>query len=402
MLNFEFSDEQKMIRESVRDFAKNELAPNVRKMDTDGRIPESIISGLANLGVLGMTAPSEIGGQDADPVTAGIVAEELARGDIGCATPTFFLVQAAWGHVFAKYGDKKLLKEVFPKVTQGRGFIGIASTEPDCGSDVSAIKTIAKKNGKKWILNGEKMFISGVGEITKQLPDGGGYVAVVKTDPSKGAKGISLMYIPIKGVKGVTPTILEDWGRRGISTGGFALEDVELPENYLIGEENKGFYLAMQGFDYARAIISLVCCGAAMSCLEQAMEYLKIRKAFGTPIARYEGIQFPLAENWSKLEAARLLGYNALWAYGKELKGEGTRKETTKLCAMAKTVAVPLAFEAINDAIQWFGAFGYTTECPLELSLRAVRSYYWAEGSREIMRIIVGRELLGKEFVATR
>ena len=133
------------------------------------------------------------------------------------------------------------------------------------------------------------------------------------------------------------------------------------------------------------------------------MDYLKKRKAFGQPIGKFEGIQFKLAEHWSRLEAARWLGYKALWTYDKVRSEKNiTRGEVTRYCAAAKLNAAPLAFESINDAIQWFGAYGYTTDCPLELSLKAVRSYYWAEGSLEIMRIIVGRELLGREYVCYR
>jgi acyl-CoA dehydrogenase len=159
----------------------------------------------------------------------------------------------------------------------------------------------------------------------------------------------------------------------------------------------------MEGFDYARAIISLVCCGATMSALEYAMEYLKMREAFGQPIARFEGVQFKLAEHWAKLDALRLLGYKSLWMYRKEQQEDSfSRFEVTKSCAEAKMLAPAFAFNAINDAIQWFGAFGYTTECPLELALKGVRSYFWAEGSLEIMKIIVARELLGKKYVAYR
>jgi acyl-CoA dehydrogenase len=140
-----------------------------------------------------------------------------------------------------------------------------------------------------------------------------------------------------------------------------------------------------------------------MSALEYAMEYLKMREAFGQPIARFEGVQFKLAEHWAKLDALRLLGYKSLWMYRKEQQEDSfSRFEVTKSCAEAKMLAPAFAFNAINDAIQWFGAFGYTTECPLELALKGVRSYFWAEGSLEIMKIIVARELLGKKYVAYR
>jgi len=402
MLDFEFTEDQRMLREAVRRFGKAEIAPHIRKIDAEQRIPETIIKGLADLGLLGMTVSAEYGGAGADPVAVGIVAEELAKADLTCATPTFFLVQAAWGRVLDSYGSTRAKEAILPAVTRGEAFIGIASTEPDAGSDVAGMKTRAVRKGGSYVINGEKMFISGVGEIMNALPSGGGYVMLAKTAPDRGAKGISLFFLPLRGTKGISPTLLDDWGRRGISTGGFALEDVELPAEYLIGEENKGFFLAMEGFDYARAVISLVCCGAAEASLEHAMEYMKMRTAFGRPIGTFEGVQFKLAEHHTRLDAIRLLGYRALWQLGREIESGEGRFLTAKYCAESKLLAPESAFDAINDAIQWFGAFGYTTECPLELALKGVRSYYWAEGTREIMRTIVGRELLGKEFVATK
>lgn len=401
-MDFEFTEEQREIRESVRNFSKKEIAPLIHEIDKGGRIPERIIKGLSELGILGMTLSSEYGGIEADPVTVGLVAEELASADITCAIPTFFLVQCAWGYIFDRYGKKSAKEKFLPHIPRGEAFIGIAATEPDAGSDLANIKTYAERRDGRFILNGEKMFISGINEILNILPHGGGYVTVVKTDRSSGVKGISLIFVPVKNTKGITPTILSDWGRKGISTGGFAMENVEIPGENLIGEEGKGFYIAMEGFDYARAIISIVCSSVALSSLNYAMEYLKIRKAFGNPIGKYEGIQFKLAEHWAKIQAVRLSGYRALWMLSREQKGKGNRLETTRACAEAKMLAPVFAFEAINDAIQWFGAFGYTEECPLHLALRGVRSYFWAEGTIEIMKIIVGRELLGKEFIAYR
>ncbi|MCX7974945.1 MAG: acyl-CoA/acyl-ACP dehydrogenase [Candidatus Aminicenantes bacterium] len=401
-MDFELNEEQKMIKEAVAELAQAEIKPYVKKIDEEKKIPDSIIKGLADLGILGMTVSPEFGGSAADPVTTGVVAEELAKADFSCAVPTFFLVQCAWGYVLDKYGQREAKEAILPWVTKGQAFLGIASTEPEAGSDVANIKTRADKRDKAYILNGEKMFISGLAEILNQLPKGGGYVTLAKTEFQRGAKGISLFYVPVKGTRGISPTYLEEWGRRGISTGGFAMEDVVIPENYLIGQENKGFYYAMEGFDLARALIAVVSSSAAQSALSQAMDYLKIRQAFGQPIGKFEGLQFKVAENWAKLEAAKLLGYRALWTYGEEQRGKKSRWETTRLCAEAKMLAPVFAFEAINEAIQCFGAFGYTEECPLHLALRGVRSYYWAEGTVEIMKIIVGRELLGKEFIAYR
>lgn len=402
-MDFEFNTEQKLIQTTVREFCQKEITPLVRKIDDDEQIPDAIICRLSELRLLGMSFSSQSGGMEADPVTVGIVAEEIARADISCAVPTFFLVQNVWGYILDKYGSDKVKKEILPLVIQGRAFLGIAATEPDAGSDLKNIRTIAQKKNDKYVISGEKMFISGIKEITHQLSDGGGYVTVVKTDPTKGTKGMSLFYIPIKETKGISTTVLKDWGRKGISSGGFVMDGVEILEDNLIGEENKGFSIAMEGFDYARAIISVVASSVAIACLEQAMDYVKKRHAFGQPIGRFEGIQFQLAQHWARLQAFKLMGYKALWMYGKEQKERVfSRFEVTQTCASAKLLAVPAAFEAINDAIQWFGAYGYTTDCPLELGLKGVRSYFWAEGALEIMKIIVARELLGREFGALR
>ncbi len=400
-MDFSFTEEQEMIRKSVREWGEKEVVPKVAEMDEKGRIPDELIKGMANLGILGMSLPSEYGGSEADPVTAGVVAEELGRADMSCALPVFYLIPTSWGFVANKYGQKEMSQNIFPHVTKGEAFIGIATTEPDAGSDLASMKTSAKKSGSEYVINGEKMFISGVREIWEQLPKAGGYITLMKTKPEDGTRGMSLFYVPLKS-KGISPTFLEDWGRRGISTGGFSLTDVKVPDKYLIGQENRGFYHAMEGFDYARSLIAVICCGAGMGALEYAMNYIRQRKAFGTPLAKFEGVQFKLAEDWTRLDAARTLAYRALWMLGKEHKGEAERFEVTKTIAEAKMMAVPAAFDAVSDAIHWFGAYGYTKDCPLHMALKAVKSYFWAEGSFEVMKMIVARELLGKEYVAYR
>lgn len=403
MLDFTFTEEQELFRKTIREYCQRDITPIVREMENAKQIPDSVIKGMAQLGILGITASPEFGGAGADPILAGIAGEELGRADITCATAVFYLVQASWGHVLNRYGREQTKRAIFPEVAKGRAFLGIATTEPEVGSDLANMKTIAKRTGDGYIVNGEKMYISGVRESWKQLESGGGFITLVRTAPEKGTRGMSLMYIPIRDNPGISPTMLEEMGRKGISTGGFKMENVRVPASNLIGEENKGFYHAMEGFDYARAIIAAVCVGAAMSALEHGMEYIKQRKAFGNPIGRYQGIQFKLAEGYSKIDAARLLAYRGLWMLARELKGEHiSRFEVTKNIAEAKMLAPQWAFEVINDAMQWFGAFGYTTECPLEMGLRGARSYLWAEGSNEVMKIIVARELLGKEYISYR
>jgi acyl-CoA dehydrogenase len=211
-----------------------------------------------------------------------------------------------------------------------------------------------------------------------------------------------LFYLPLKDTKGITPTYVEDIGREAISCGGFDINNVEIPKHYLLGEENKGFYCVHEGYELARGLIALVCAGAASKALENGIAYIKERKAFGKHIGKYEGIQFKLAENHVRIQALRELAYKALWTYDQEIQGKASRFDVSMAIAMAKSVASIWASEAINDVMQWQGAFGYTKECEDQKAWRAVRSFTLAEGSTEIMKLIIARELLGKEFLAYR
>jgi len=402
-LDFNFNPEHELFRKSVAEFCKREIAPHSREMERKGRVPDSIIQGLSNMGLFGLALPPEYGGSGADAISAGIAGEEIARADLSCATAVLYLVPVAWGYILSKFGSPELKNKTLPKIASGKGFLGIAATEPGVGSDLANMSTTAKRVGNEYVLNGEKMYVSGIREAKEQMSDGSGYLLLAKTDPASGTRGISTFFLPFSDTPGLTENYLEEMGRRGMSAGGFLMRDVHVPAENRIGEENKGFYYAMQGFDFARGIIAAVCCGAALSALEMGMEYIKQRKVFSQPIARYEGIQFKLAEDYARIDAARLMAYRALWMYDLEQRGGHFKRfEVTKAVAEAKMLAPVVAFETINDVLQWFGAYGYTLDCPIEMGLRGVRSYMLAEGTTEIMKIIVARELLGKEFLASQ
>jgi len=401
MSNFSFTEEQKLFRETIREFCEKNLTPRAREIDEKRKIPDEIIKGMAQLGLLGMTVSPKYGGSGADFTLATIATEELAYSDNSVATAVFFLVEAAWGYILDKYGTEKAKEEVLPKMAKGETFIGIGSTEPDVGSDIAALKMRAKKEGNAYVLNGEKAYISGIKEAQRL---DGGYVTVVKTAPELGHKGETLLYVPIN-APGITPTaILENMGRMGISTGGFNAENAKIPEHYVIGEVNRGFYHAMEGFTHARVLVAAACIGTAQRALELGMDYIKQRKAFGRPIGKFEGIQFQLADDYTKLEAARLLVYKAAWMLDEFYrKGHFTHHDVNKAAAPAKLYAGTAAFDIYKDVMLWHGAFGYTKECPLEMGLRGVMSYIiGAEGAQNIMRIILGRELLGAEFIPYR
>ncbi|MEA3460137.1 MAG: acyl-CoA dehydrogenase family protein [Chloroflexota bacterium] len=398
-MDFSWTEEQKMWRQTVRDFAQKEIKPIVREMDTKGEIPEEIVKGMARLGLLGLTASEKYGGAEADWTMSCIAAEELARADISIAIPVFYLVEAGWGFIFNRYGTEEAKAEFLPKVTRGEAVLGIATTESGGGSDIlGALKTRARKEGDEWVLNGEKTFTSGIAESLKL---GGIHLTLARTDPEAGHKGFSFFAVPLKDNPGISTTLFEDWGRTGISTGGFSMKDVRLPEHYLVGEEGKGFYYAMEGFSAARLLIGATCIGAAEAGLEMGTEYIKEREAFGRPIASYEGIQFPLVERYTDIEATKLIVYKAAWMMDKMYQeGEFTSFDIAKITAMAKLRAPVQAFDTLNEVANWLGALAYTKEHPIEMGIRGVRSYsIGAEGTQNIMRLIIARELLGSEFL---
>jgi acyl-CoA dehydrogenase len=402
-VDFSWTEEQRLWRRAVRDFAQNEIAPRVREIDTEERIPRVIIEGMAEMGLLAPTVGEEYGGVGADWTMATIAAEELGRADISLAVPVLYLVEAAWGFIFYTYGSDRLKEAYLPKVTRGEAFLGIATTEPGGGSDIlGACRTRAEKVDDQWVVNGEKVYISGVRE---SLEWGGIHLMLARTAEVEEAehKSFTFFAVPLKETEGITPTFFEDMGRMGISTGGFALDDVRLPADHQVGELNRGFYHAMEGFSAARTLIGATCVGASEATLEMGMEQIKMREAFGRPIASYEGVQFPLADLYTDLEGTKLSTYKAAWTMDQMYQhDEATHYDIALAAAMAKLKAPILGFKIMNEVADWYGAMAYTKECPVEMGIRGIRSYsIGAEGTPNIMRMIIARELLGQEFLPT-
>ncbi len=401
-MDFSWTKEQEMWRASVRDFAQEVIKPIVRQMDEEGKIPKAVIQGMADLGLFACTVPEQYGGMGASWMEAAIACEELARADISVAIPVLYLVEASWGSVFDRYASAELKAEILPKVTRGEALLGIATTEPGGGSDIlGATRTKAERRGDEWLLNGEKMYISGVAE-SKAM--GGIHMTLVRTDPQAGHRGFTFFAVPLKDTPGITTTLVEDMGRAGISTGGFAMEDVRLPDSQRIGEVGRGFYYAMEGFSAARVLIGAACVGAAEAVLDMGIEYIKQRHAFGRPLAAFEGVQFPLAEHATDIEEARLLTYKAAWTMDKMWEDRSaTTFDVAKIAAMAKLRAPSYAWQVMNEVADWFGAAGYSKEFPIEMGIRGVRSYtIGAEGTLNIMRLIIAREILGNDYLPYR
>ena len=402
-MDFSFSEEQDLFREAIREWlSKNLTLEQVRENDTKHELPMSLINGLGDLGLLLLTLPEEDGGSDADWVTATIGAEELGYADISVASPVFYLVQASWGYVINKLASERVKDEYIRRAATGNGFLGIGVTEPGGGSDVAGFKTNLKPAGDGgWIVNGEKTYISGTAESVEV---NGGYFVSGYTNREAGHRGMTAVFMPVNW-EGVEITKrFENMGRMAISTGGFQMTDVKVPAEFQLGETNRGFYYTMEGFDAARVLVSASCIGAAERALEIGMDYIKEREAFGQPLAKYQGIQFDLADMVAHHEAIKTLVYKTAWMLDQKYKtGKFNALEVSKYLSMCKYLAPHHALDTFRRVMYWMGAYGYTQECPLEMGLRGVMSYcIGAEGSANIQKIVVARETLGRDWTRTR
>jgi acyl-CoA dehydrogenase len=401
-MDFSFTEEQELFRNALREWCEKNLPlEKIREMDSKGEIPHELLKSIADMGLLIMTAPQEHGGTGADWVTACIAGEELGYADVSIALPVMWLVESSWGFVVDRYASEAVRDACIRKAVKGEAFVGIASTESGGGSDVAAFRSTAKKSGKEWVLNGEKMYISGTEEAKKL---GGGYFVVARTSPApEGAshRGMTGFYLPFNAPGVEITKRFDDMGRMAISTGGFSMVDVKIPDDYRLGEVDKGFYLTMEGFDNARILIAAICVGAARRALDIGMDYIKERKAFGRPIGKFEGIQFELADDWAQLEALKSLTYRTAWMNDVKYKhGKFSPLEVGRYIAACKLIAPHLAFDIYKHAMIWMGAYGYTKECPLEMGLRGIMSYcVGAEGATNIQRTVIARELLGKQYI---
>ena len=291
-MHFGWTEEETMWRRSVREFAQKKIAPRVREIDSNNRIPDDIVKGMTDMGLWAPTVSEAYGGQGMNVTMATIAAEELGRAEISLALPVWYLVEASWGFIFDRYASPALKQEILPGVTAGKKFLGIATTEPGGGSDIEGV---TRSRGERqpdgnWILNGEKVYISGIKESQRI---GGIHMTLVRTDPSAGHKGFTFFAVPLKDNPHVTPTYFENWGRTGISTGGFTMENMPLDDRYRIGEVGQGFYMAMEGFTFARALIGATCVGAADTALNMGVDVHQAAQIVRQAAGRVPGGQLP-------------------------------------------------------------------------------------------------------------
>ena len=407
-MELELSTDERLFKQSVHEFLSKELAPIWDDMDSKKSIPTELIHKMGEQGLFAIPVPEEYGGQGGSFFTAALAVEEVAYNDPAVATAVFTLLNNAWPYVLYLYGSEEAKQEILPKVGRGRAFFGIASTEPSGGSDVAGERTYAVREGGVYKVTGEKVYISGVREAMEQLELGGWYLIARTAPPETGHRGLTgFAFIGNRNgerLAGFEYSILNTIGRHAISTGILRFKETPIEEKYVVGQLGRGFYVAMEGFSLARVLVSAANVGAAQWALETAVKYSRDRRLFGDrPIASFQGVSFPIAEVAARLEAARLLVYKAAQVADRIYikKEPGLRPHDLDYwAAAAKMMAVETALTAAEVLMKTYGALSYTEEANVFRNLLGVLSYYvGAEGTQNIMRYIVARELIGRDYV---
>ncbi len=378
-MNFDLTPEQQMIRDMVRDFAQKEIAPVAGQLDEAEQFPIQIIRKMAQLGLLGLAIPEQYGGGGADSVSYAIAVEEMSRAS-GSVCITLAAHFSLGTYPLYLFGTEEQKKTYLVPLAQGKHIGAWALTEPGAGSDAASIRTTAVRDGDSWVINGTKTFITN-GSVADTV------IVAAVTDRSKGSHGIS-QFIVEKGTKGFQPGRNEKkLGLRSSVTSQLFFTDCRVPADHLLGNEGDGFKQALITLDGGRIGIGAMAVGLAQAALDAALKYARERVQFGQPIAQFQAIQFMLADMATEIEAARLMVYRAA-----ALKDKGQRY--TKEAAMAKLFASEVADRACNKAIQIHGGYGYIEDYPVERYWRDARLCEIGEGTSEIQRIVIARQLL--------
>ncbi|MDT7877972.1 MAG: acyl-CoA dehydrogenase family protein [Candidatus Caldarchaeales archaeon] len=408
-MNFEFTEEQRIFRENVAEFCKRWIEPRWIEIDESGRIDPELVRRMASQGLIGLVLDEEYGGQGGGFVEAAIASEEIAYHAPALSLAVLNLLQNSWAYIVQLYGSRDAAAEVLPRVTSGEALVGIASTEAHGGSDVAGIRLRATRTGDdRWIVSGEKSMVS-LPSIIKEMPWGGGWVLIARTGPVEERHNSITTFLALMkrgGVllPGISYKPWTEFARRGLDTSVVTFSDFVLEDRYRIGETNKGFKIAMEGFNLARSLIGAVTIGCARWLIERGIEWIKQRIVFGRPIASYQSISFRLAEHLKELEAARLLCYKAAWVadrYYREKRPGTTLRDVALYGAMSKLKCASLAVDIGEDVMKWYGGASYYKELPIFRAWLGAFSYVvGAEGTENMMKLIIARETLGKEFIS--
>jgi alkylation response protein AidB-like acyl-CoA dehydrogenase len=378
-VNFCLSEDQQLLRRSVREFAESEIKPFVREWDDAQHFPGELLPKLAELGVMGIQFPAEYGGAAMSAVDYCICIEELARVD-----PSISLSVAAHNGLgaahIAMFASAEQKSRYLTPLARGEKLAAWGLTEPSSGSDAAAMRTTATRDGDEWVLNGSKMFIT-------HGASGDTMVVMAVTDKAKGSKGISA-FIVERGTPGLIAGKKEDkLGMRASETTEVIFQNCRVPAAQIIGDENQGFIQTLQVLDAGRIGIAALSVGLAQGAYEAARNYAFERKQFGRQIGTFQSIRWKLVDNAARVEAARLLTYRAAW-----LKDQGRR--TTLESSMAKLYASEIAVRASEDAVQIYGGYGFVKDYPAEKFFRDVKLTTIGEGTSEVQRLVIARQLL--------
>ena len=378
MIGFELSEEQQQLQKLARDFAANEIRPVAGHHDETGEWPLEILKKAWELGLMNTKIPVDFGGMELSVLDTAILEEEIGWGCTGIATAITANTLAQVPVVVA--GSEEQKRKWLAPMMEAPLMCSYAVTEPGAGSDVAGGKTLAVKKGDKYILNGQKMWITGAGHADW-------FFVLAKTDADAGHRGMTGFIVPAD-APGVTIGKKENnMGQRASDTRGITFEDVEVPEENRLGDEGKGFLIAMKAFDFTRPLVASTCVGLARAAMEHAISYAQERNAFGRSIGDFQGISFMIADMASDIEAARL--FVCLYAFEMD---QGRRN--TLYAAYAKRFAADTCMRVATDAVQVFGGNGFNKEYPVEKLMRDAKIMQIYEGTSQIQRVIIGRELL--------
>ncbi|MBC8358570.1 MAG: acyl-CoA dehydrogenase family protein [Candidatus Aminicenantes bacterium] len=378
-MSFSLTEEQKALQDMAREFAEKEMKPNAAKYDKGEEFSEDVMKKAFEVGFLTCTVPKEYGGGGLNDIDTVIISEELAAGCAGMYTT--MMVNALAYSPIIHFGSDEQKKKFLTPHTEKMSFASFCLTEREAGSDASSIATRAEKVGNEYIINGSKCFISNGGIASL-------YTVFANSNPEKGARGLSAFIVP-REIPGLIVGKEEDkMGHRASNTVELTFENVKIPEENLLGKEGIGFIIAMRTLDKTRAPVGAAGVGVARAAMEYAVEYAKTRVQFGKPIALFQNTAFKIAQMAIEINAARHLVWHAAWLLDEE-------KPCGKESAMAKTFGSDVAMRVTTECVQILGGYGYMKDYPMEKLMRDAKLLQIYEGTNEIQRLVISREVIG-------
>jgi acyl-CoA dehydrogenase len=378
-ISFALTDEQKALRELARDFAANEIRPKEREYDEHMRHPADVIAKAHEFGLMNLHVPEEYGGLGLSAFDGMLVGEELYWGCSGIGT-SISANGLGSGPVIVFGSDEQKRKWLSPLIDEPI-LASFGLSEPGAGSDVAALKTTAVRDGDEYVLNGSKTFITNAGYAAWAT-------VFAKTDPKGGAKGMSAFIVPMDAPGVTIESHLEKMGQRSTDTSAFALQDVRVPAENLLGDEGDGFKIAMATLDATRPGTAIGAVGVAQAAYEHSVDYAKQRVTFDLPIAMHQGVNFMIADMATEIEAARLLCWQAAW-----MLDQGYGRKATLYSSFAKRFSADMAMKVTTDAVQVFGGYGYIKEYPVEKLMRDAKLFQIYEGTSQIQRLVIAKEI---------